>query len=66
MSMCNDIVWREQGNTEKFEKNQLKLRIMLADSRADTGHFWDLDQKRNGTELVLINQTESGTKRLNK
>ena len=27
---------------------------------AVVGHSWDLDQKRNGTELTLINLTESG------
>ena len=28
------------------------------------GHFWDLDQRRNGAEPTLINQTENGTKLL--
>ena len=46
MYMHNDIVWTEQGNTEKCEKKQEQLRIMLADSRAVVGHSWDLDQKR--------------------
>ena len=36
----------------------LQLRIMLADSRSDVGHFGDLDQRRNGTGLILINQME--------
>ena len=44
-------------------KSQLKLRIMLTYFRADIVHFWDLDQKRNGTELV--NLTEIGTELLN-
>ena len=26
--------------------------------------IWDLDQRRNGTELILINQMEIGTKLL--
>ena len=26
--------------------------------------FWDLDQRRSGTELTLINQTEIGTELL--
>ena len=65
MSMYNDIVWGEQGNTEKCEYNHLQLRIMLADFRAVLGHSWDLDQKRNGTEPALTIQTESGTKLLN-
>ena len=38
-----------------------KSRSMLADSLAVVGHYWDLDQKRHGTRLVPINQTESGT-----
>ena len=56
---------------EKNEEKQkhvlrilLQLRIMLADSCWDVGHFWDLDQRINGTELVLINQMEIGTKLL--
>ena len=65
VSMYNDFVWGEQGNTETCEKNQLQLRIMLADSCWCVGHSRDLDQKRNGTELTLTNQTESGTKLLN-
>ena len=40
MSMYNDIVWRERGNTEMCEKIQLQLRTMLADSRSEVGHFW--------------------------
>ena len=52
-----------------------QLRIMLADSCWDVGHFWDLDQKRNGTETysdkpdgswdktaekMMVNFSESG------
>ena len=43
MSMYNDIVWRERGNTDKWKTNSVQLRIMLADSRADVCHSWDLD-----------------------
>ena len=43
-----------------------KLRIMLADVLAVIGHSWDLDQKRNGAELVLMSQMEFGTKLLRK
>ena len=39
----------------------LKLRSMLAGSLAVVGHSWDLDQKRNGTGPILMNQTEIGT-----
>ena len=41
------------------------FRIMLADSCSDVGHFLDLDQRRNGTELFLMNQMETGTRLLN-
>ena len=41
-----------------------KLRIFLADFFAVIGHSWDLDQKRNGTELTLTNLMEFGTKLL--
>ena len=37
---------------------------MLADFLAVNGQSWDLDQKRNGTEPILINQMENGTKLL--
>ena len=53
-------VWDEKGNTEKCLKIQLKLRITLADSRADIGHFWCLDHRRNSTEPTLTNQTDHG------
>ena len=38
---------------------------MLADHRLGVGHCWDLDQRRNGAELILINQMELGTRLLN-
>ena len=38
--------------------------LMHADSCSDVGHFWDLDQGRNGTELFLINLVETGTRLL--
>ena len=33
---------------------------MLANSYPDSGHSWDLDQRRNSTKLYLINGTENG------
>ena len=33
--------------------------------RGNTEHFGELDQRRNGAELVLIHQTETGTRLLN-
>ena len=56
------------GENEETLKNVrwilLQLRIMPADSCSDVGHFWVQDQRRNGTELTLINQTEIGTRLL--
>ena len=43
-----------------------QLRIMLADFLSVIDHSWDLDQKRNGTELVVISLMEFGTKLLKK
>ena len=57
MSMHNDFV-------SNILRILLRLRIMLADSCWDVGHFGDLDQRRNGAEPFLINQTETGTKLL--
>ena len=42
------------------------LRIMLADFLAVTGLSWGLEQKRNGTEVILADQSDLGTKLLNK
>ena len=55
---CMGRAWKHW----KVSKSQLKLRIMLTYSRADIGHFWDLDQRTNGTQLV--NLTEIGTELL--
>ena len=53
---------RKQNNVRRILS---QLRNMFADSRSDVGHFWDLDQRRNGTELTVINQMENGTRLLN-
>ena len=57
------------GRTRKNRKNVrrilLQLRIMLADSCSDVGHFWELDQRRHSTEIILVNQMETGTGLLN-
>ena len=64
---CTTTSYGENKETQKSVRTfQLKLRIMLADSRSDVGLFGDLDQRRKGTELALINQKEIGTKLLNK
>ena len=62
MFMYRDIVWRGETETQKnVIRILLKFRSMLAGFLAVVGHAWDLDQKRNGTRTVLINQTEIGT-----
>ena len=52
------------GEKEEMQKNVkrilVQLRIMLADFVAVIGQSWDLDQKRNRTELTLMNLMESG------
>ena len=65
MSMYNDIVWRERGNTEKCIMNSVTVANGARRSCSDVGDFGDLEQRRNGTELTLINQTETGTRLLN-
>ena len=58
--MGTDEEWQE-----KVRWILLQLRIMLADSCSDVGHFWELDQRRHFTEIILINQMETGTRLLN-
>ena len=56
---CTTTLYGENKETQKSVNiNQLWLRIMLADSRSDVGHFWDLYQRRNGTELLLDRTAE--------
>ena len=65
---CTTTLYGENEETQKsVRKIQLTLRIILADSRAGIGHFWGLDQGRNGTgdwdrtaERMMINFAESG------
>ena len=64
MSMYNDIVWRDRGNTEICIANFVIVENYARRFLLDFGHFWDLDQRRNGTEPILTNQTEIGTKLL--
>ena len=65
MSMYNDIIWRERGKTKNVRLILLQLRIVFADPCSDVGHFWDVDQRRNGAELFLMNQMVTGTRLLN-
>ena len=63
---CTTTLYEENEETQKNVRwILLQLRIMLADSCSDVGHFWELDQRRKFTEIVLINQMETGTRLLN-
>ena len=54
-------LYRERTETQRnVFRILLKFRSTLAGFLAVVGHSWDLDQKRNGTRPVLINQTEIG------
>ena len=55
-SSVNRITKKDVNTTHR------QLRIMLAHSLAVVGLSWGLDQKRNGTELTLLNPTDPGTK----
>ena len=54
-SMYIDIVWRERGSTEKCEKKSVTV-----------ANYARTDQRRNGAELIRVNQMEFGTRLLNK
>ena len=63
---CTMTLYGENKETQKSVKIiHLQLRTMLSDFLAVIGHSWDLDQKRNGTELILTNQMVIGTELLN-
>ena len=66
-SQCATTLYGENKETQK-NVNTLhrQLRIMLADSGTDIGQLWDLDQRRNGAELILKNQMETETRLMNK
>ena len=62
LSMYNDIAWGDKKETQKSVfRILLKVRSTLAGSLAVVGHSWDLNQKRNDTGPILINQKEIGT-----
>ena len=59
------------NGTDKEQKKDVntthrQLRIMLVNSFAVIGLCWDLDQKRNSTELTLADPTDLGKKLQNK
>ena len=41
-----------------------ELLSMLEDSQEDIGHFWGLDRRRNGADLMSENLMDNGTKLL--
>ena len=65
MSMYNDTVRRERGSTEKCETNSVTDANCAPRFPFGRWSFWGLDQRRNGAELILINQMEIGTRLLN-
>ena len=59
---CMMTLYGEKTETQRSVfRILLKIRSTLAGFLAVVGHSWDLDQKRNGTRPVLINQMEIGT-----
>ena len=63
---CTTTLYGEKKETQKsMFIILLQLRSTHADYLVVVGLSWDLDQKRNGTEITVINQTETGTKLLN-
>ena len=65
MSMYNDIVWRERRNAEMFYEFCYGCELCSQIPARTFGHFWDLDQRGNGTGLILTNPMENGTRLLN-
>ena len=57
MSMHNDIVWEEQGNTEKCENNSVTVANYASRFPRGLWSFLGHGSERNGTEVTLINQT---------
>ena len=66
-SHCNDIVWWSNENTTQKCVLQIPWmwHKMQKDSRTDTGHSSDLDQKRNGTGQICTNRAQNGTMSMN-
>ena len=65
MSMYKGIDWRERGNIEKYNINSFTVANYARRFPVGRCHFRDLDQRRNGTGLILINQVENETRPLN-
>ena len=64
MSMYNDIVWGEKGNQELCIANFKIVEDSAKRFAHDIGRFLDLDQKRNGKELIRTNRMENGIESL--
>ena len=65
MSLYNDILWWTPGNHENWMAKSRNVAACANKFPQGCWSFWDLDQRRSGTELVQINQTEIGTRLLN-
>ena len=66
MTIFNDILWRSEDNEQECNANATLCLYMQKDSQQDFGHSSDLDQKRSGTLLKLIDHKEKGTVSLNR
>ena len=55
--------WETKNNVYTIHR---QLRITLANSLAVIGLYWDLDQKKSGSEPTLTNQTDHGIEWLKK
>ena len=63
---CTTTLYGENEETQKkCETNSVTDANYAPRFPFGRWSFWDLDQRRNGTELILINQMEIGTRLLN-
>ena len=64
MSMCNDIVWGEEGNNELCIANSFLVAEYARRNAPGHWSFLGPAQKSSGTEVTYTNQMENGTKSL--
>ena len=60
MSMYNNIEWDTKGNPERCEHYPQTVANYARKFLAFIGRSWGVDQKRNGKELSLADQTDLG------
>ena len=65
MSMFNDISWGSKDNEQECESNATSFVFMQKDFHQEDGHTSDLDQKRSGILLLIVNPKENGTESRN-